>query len=115
MTISPASRAVASLVTERDWQRQVTEAAELFGWTWAHFRPAQTSKGWRTPVSGPLGSGYPYLVLVRDSRLIFVELKAQDGRLTPDQRHVLDVLGKAVECHVWRPADLPAVLEVLGR
>ena len=94
MTASPASKAIASLVIEREWQRQVTDAAELFGWTWGHFRPAQTSKGWRTPVSGPLGSGYPDLILVRDGRLIFADLKAQDGRLSPDQRHVLATRGR---------------------
>ncbi len=55
---SHATTAIASLVSERGWQRQVTDAAELFGWTWCHFRPAMTTKGWRTPVSGPLGAGF---------------------------------------------------------
>jgi hypothetical protein len=110
---SHVATAVASLVTERDWQRQVTDAAELFGWTWAHFRPARTDRGWRTPVSGPSGAGFPDLVLARGDRLILAELKAEGGRLTPEQRDVLDVLRQAVECHVWRPTDLPAVLEVL--
>ena len=110
---SPASRAIASLITERAWQAQVTDLAKVLGWPHAYFRPARTERGWRTPVSGPKGAGFPDLVLVRGDRLVFAELKAQDGRLTPDQRHVLGVLGKAAECHVWRPADLNAVLEVL--
>jgi len=108
-----ATIAIASLVTEREWQRQVTQAAELFGWTWAHFRPAMTSKGWRTPVSGPMGAGFPDLILARGERLILAELKVQDGRLTPAQRDVLDVLRHAVEVHVWRPTDLEIVLDVL--
>jgi len=37
---SHATIAIASLVSERDWQGQVTQAAEMFRWTWAHFRPA---------------------------------------------------------------------------
>ncbi len=110
---SHAAVAVASLITEREFQRQVTDAAELFGWSWVAWRPAMTAKGWRTPVSGPLGKGWPDLTLVRDDRLIFAELKSQDGRLTPAQRDVLDLLGRAVPVYTWRPTDLPAVLEVL--
>jgi hypothetical protein len=110
---SHASVAIASLITERDWQRQVTDAAELFGWQWAHFRPARTDRGWRTPVSGPLGAGFPDLILAREGRLIFAELKAEGARLRPEQREVLDVLRQSAECHVWRPSDLPALLEAL--
>src|SRR5688572_30665662 len=110
---SNAAIAIGSLISERDWQRQVTDAAELFGWTWAHFRPAMTSKGWRTPVSGPMGAGFPDLIMVRGGELILAELKSQDGQLTPDQRDVLEILGRAVPVYTWRPADLPAVLEAL--
>ncbi len=110
---SHATIAIASLVSERDWMRQVTDAAEMFGWTWAHFRPAMTSKGWRTPVSGPMGAGFPDLILCRGDRLVLAELKSQDGRLTPDQRAVLDVLRPAAEVYTWRPTDLMAVLDVL--
>jgi len=113
LTRSHAATAIASLISERDWMSQVTQAAELLGWSWAHFRPAMTSRGWRTPVSGPMGAGFPDLILCRGDRLVLAELKSQDGRLTPAQRDVLDVLRPAVEVHVWRPSDLPAVLEVL--
>ncbi len=111
---SAATVAIASLITEKDWQRQVTDAAELFGWSWAHFRPAMTSKGWRTPVSGPLGAGFPDLILCRGDRLILVELKAEGARLSPPQRQVHAVLSQAVPLYTWRPSDLPAVLDVLG-
>ncbi len=110
---SHATIAIASLISERDWQRQVTDAADLLGWSWCHFRPAMTSKGWRTPVSGPLGSGFVDLVLVRGDRLVMVELKAEHGRLTIEQRTVIDLLRPAVEVHVWRPTDLEIALEVL--
>ena len=110
---SPAATAIASLVTERVWMRQVTDLAEMLGWSWAHFRPAQTSKGWRTPVSGPMGAGFPDLILCRGDRIIAAELKSQDGRLTPAQRVVLDTIGRAVPTYIWRPADLDAVAEAL--
>ena len=73
---------------------QVIQVAELYGWRWAHFRPARTSKGWRTPASGPLGAGWPDLVLTRerDGRMVLVELKVDDGRVSDDQSAVLDYL-----------------------
>lgn len=88
--------AVPRKLSEADFMRQVTELAELLGWGWAHFRPAQTAKGWRTPVSGPLGAGWPDLVLVRekDRRLIFAELKADKGRVSPVQNDVLVTLAR---------------------
>jgi hypothetical protein len=110
---SNAAVAIASLISERDWQRQVTDAAELFGWTWVHFRPARTEHGWRTPVSGPLGKGWPDLTLVRE-RIVYVELKAEGASLTPEQRAVHDALRAArAEVHTWRPSDLNPAMEVL--
>ena len=114
MRRSNAATAIASLVSEKDWQRQVTDAAELYGWRWAHFRPAQRANGhWMTPVSGPLGVGFPDLVLARE-RVIFAELKAEGAHLSPPQRAVRESLHRAgAEVYVWRPSDLPAVLEAL--
>ena len=111
---SAATVAIASLITEREWQRQVTDAAELFGWAWAHFRPARTERGWRTPVSGPLGAGFPDLILCRGDRLILAECKAEGARLSPPQRQVHALLAQAVPLYTWRPSDLPAVLDVLS-
>jgi hypothetical protein len=101
-------------VTETEFQKQVTDLAEILGWSWVHFRPAQTSKGWRTPVSGPLGKGWVDLVLVKGRRLIFAELKADKGKLTPEQERVLNVLGGAGhETHVWFPVDFDKIVRTL--
>jgi hypothetical protein len=100
-------------VSELDFQRQVIELARLFRWRVAHFRAAKTSKGWRTPVQAD-GAGFPDLCLVRD-RIVFAELKAERGRLSPDQAAWLDAIGRVpgAEVHVWRPSDLDAIAEVL--
>lgn len=71
-------------MTEADFQRTVIDAAQALGWMCAHFRPAQTAQGWRTAVSAD-GKGFPDLVLVRD-RVLFIELKADRGKQTADQR-----------------------------
>jgi len=102
-------------VTEADFLRQVTELATLLRWEWVHFRPAMTTKGWRTPVSGPLGKGWPDLVLVRRGRIVFAELKADKGRTSPDQDWVHHVLaGAGFHVYVWRPADLEDIAAVLA-
>jgi hypothetical protein len=49
------------LVSERDFQAAVLEAARVFGWHVAHFRPARTAHGWRTPVAAD-GAGFPDIV-----------------------------------------------------
>lgn len=97
---------------EQDWQRDVIALARTLGWRVAHFRPAQTSKGWRTPVSAD-GKGFPDLILVRD-RVIAAELKNERNKVTPEQNAWLVAFRDAgVEAHVWRPDDLEAVMATL--
>lgn len=107
-------------ISEAEFMGQVTDLAELFGWSWVHFRPAQTSRGWRTPVSGPLGKGWPDLVLVKlgrhgnRGRVIYAELKRDGAVPNADQVAVLAFLAEAgCEQYVWHPAELDAVMAVL--
>ncbi len=101
-------------VSEADLLVQVTDLAAALGWSWVHFRPAQTTHGWRTPVQGPLGVGWPDLVIVRGSRILGVELKRQTGHPTDRQSWVLSLLaGAGVETHVIRPSDLNRAGEIL--
>ena len=85
-------------------QKGVLDCARVFGWTVAHFRPAQTSQGWRTPVAAD-GKGFPDLVLVRE-RVLFRELKGNRGRIRPEQAVWLAVLRDAgADVAVWTPDD----------
>ena len=101
------------VVSEADFMAQVTQLATLLGYVWCHFRPAMTSKGYRTPVSGPLGKGWPDLVLVRGERIIFAELKRDGAKPTPEQTEVLATLAKTGEAYVWQPKDFEAVARLL--
>lgn len=101
-------------MTEADLQRGVLDIARLTGWRSVHFRSARTAHGWRTPVSGD-GLGFPDVLLVRGPRCVVAELKAEKGRVTPDQQAWLDALAESgAEAYVWRPVDYPdAILRIL--
>lgn len=105
--------AKAPPLTEAQFLRQVTELAEIRGWQWLHLRPGMTRDSWRTPISGPLGKGWPDLVLVRGERIIFAELKRDGAKTTPEQDAVLKVLRAAGPAFVWRPEDWPEIEAVL--
>lgn len=92
-------------MTEASFQGAVLEYAALCGWLAYHTYDSRHS-----------AKGFPDLVLVRDNRLIFAELKTDTGRVSPDQREWLDaLLGAGAEVHIWRPADWPEILDTLKR
>ena len=101
-------------MNEAEFQRQVTDLADIFGWSWIHLRPAQTQHGWRTPVSGPMGKGWPDLFMARGYRSIAAELKSEKGKATPEQNAVLELLqATGVETFVWRSGDFDRIVEIL--
>ena len=104
----PEPRAVE--LSEKDFEQIVLGMARAYGWFVAHFRPAQTAKGWRTPVSAD-GQGYPDLCLVRDDRIVYVELKSDKGKLTEPQKVWLEMLQGTGKCEVycWKPSQLDEI------
>ena len=93
----------------------VLRAAKLNGWKVAHFRPAKTSKGWRTPVQGD-GKGFPDLVLARKGSVIFAELKSEKGELTHEQKEWHEVLSYGDnEAYIWRPRDWNFIIHRLEK
>lgn len=103
-------------MTEAQLQDAVIACARLFGWRVAHFRPAQTARGWRTPVEAD-GKGFPDLVLARRGELIFAELKSDRGRLSDEQAmwmHALEGIGRRF--YLWTPAEwLSGAIEAVLR
>lgn len=113
--IDPTLLAPSMEVNERDFQNHTIGVAQALGWRVAHFRPAMLRSGkWATPVQAD-GAGFPDLVLVRGERLLFLELKAQGGRLRPEQRAWLEALGRVphVTAGVIRPSDWPTLIGLL--
>lgn len=84
------------------------------------------SRGWKyyhapdnKPINGRIQKvipGFPDLVLVKENRLIFAELKKEIGRTTPEQDAWLAALKETgAEVYVWRPSQLPEVIQILQK
>ena len=108
-------------ISETAFTAQILELAQTFGWKTAHFRPGMTSRldrngksVWVTAVQGD-GAGFPDLVLVRASRLIFAELKSETGAVKKLQGGWLVALEgiKGAEVYVWKPSDWDLILRIL--
>lgn len=104
-TINPSSL-FGKVRNEKAFTSQVIHEADLSGWTSYHTYNSQRSQ-----------PGFPDLVMVRGSRLIFAELKmGQNTKLTTDQEIWLGALRSVphVETYLWRyPNDVDEVLRVL--
>lgn len=82
---------------------QVVAYARLMGWRSYHTHDSRRSD-----------AGFPDLVLIRRPRIVWVELKADRGRLTGEQRAWLDDLRACgQEVFLWRPSDFREIEKVL--
>ncbi len=84
------------MISEKQFQAQVIELAELTGWLVYHTYDSRRSQ-----------AGFPDLVMIRAPRIIFAELKSADGKIRLEQQMWLDELRKCagVETYLWRPDD----------
>jgi len=89
-------------MNEEDFSTQVEDALTRFGWRWMHQRPAKTEKGWRTALSGH--KGFLDYVAVRRHRLLFIELKGDTGKTSPEQDEWLNDLRECQKTIVFDPA-----------
>lgn len=96
-------------MTEQQLQTLVMQAARSHGVLTYHTHDSRRSE-----------PGFPDLVLVGRSGLLYRELKTEKGKLTPDQEHWLAALVDAGEdATTWRPHQWPdqivSEIRALGR
>ena len=99
------------ILTEAQFATQVEDLLTRFGWMFYHvyeqFKHAKRSS-----------KGFPDYVAMRNGRLLFIEIKSQHGKLSPDQQTWLEGLarcqsGDMPEIYVWWPAAFDDILEIL--
>lgn len=105
---------------EKDFMRQVINLAKFYGWKVAHFGASVRVVGKdRTFVGDRDSTGFPDLVLVRGERLIFAELKAEKGKVSPAQTAWLVSLtghsDRPREVYLWYPKDWKIIEETLKK
>jgi hypothetical protein len=93
------------LMSERELEAEVIKLCKDWGWLRYHTHRSQFSP-----------AGFPDECLVRPPRLIFAELKRQDGKLEALQERWLEALGEVpgVEVYTWRPSDLETIDRILA-
>lgn len=93
------------LTLERDLQAAIIEAAQRLGYRVYHTFDSRRSS-----------PGFPDLVLCKDGRLIFAEIKNERHKLTPHQVDWLRALEsvEGIEVYVWRPESLDDAIGVLA-
>lgn len=89
--------------SEKHFMGAVIDAARALGWQDYHqWLSIHSRRGW------------PDLVLLRPPRALFIELKAERGKLSPVQHECLGRLEAChQEVHVWRPSMWKHIMEIL--
>jgi hypothetical protein len=114
--LTPEQR-VLRAINETAWRNNVVLHARTRGWK-VYFVPdrfhanAKESGSFYTTKMGD--RGYPDLTLVGPSSIIFVELKTETGRLSPDQEEWRDrIVAAGGEWFLWRPSHLDDAIKRL--
>ena len=95
---------------EHDFAVAVREYAEARGWKVGYTkRTGYIGKDGKWKGMGPKGE--PDHRLARNGVYFAAELKAEEGRLSPEQRAWLEALGE--HGRLWRPRDTEAIMETL--
>lgn len=102
-------RASVSLtdVLEKDWQKQVRQLADTLGYR----------RSYHTYNSRRSDTGFPDLVLVSPQRhrIVYLELKRENGKVTKQQAQwIRDLHAAGAEVYVARPRNLQALAAVLS-
>lgn len=102
-------------MSEKEFQSQVVELAKANGWKLIHFRPGLNRRGrWSVALEGD--PGWPDLFFVHEKRrkALAMELKAEGGDPTPDQRAWANALNAAgIPAYIFWPTDFNVIQRLL--
>jgi hypothetical protein len=105
-------------ISEKEFQEQVIQLAQLRGWKVALFRRVRVQRKngsvyWETPV-GADGAGWPDLFCARGPDVFAAELKVGRNQLSEGQVEWMRALGRVgIRVYEWRPIDWPSIEKIL--
>jgi hypothetical protein len=90
-------------LSEKQWQKQVEEALDVFGWWWMHV-PSNVvvCPSCHAKIYRGIAKGFPDILAIKPPYILWIELKRERGQLDKEQRrvaHMLEACGQ-----VWRHA-----------
>ena len=98
-----SARSSTRRTEEAEFQRKVTDLCDYLHLKWHHETDSRRSK-----------KGFPDLLIAGPGGVLFVELRSEKGRITPEQREWLDQLHRAgANVHVWRPSNFNEATVIL--
>lgn len=90
-------------ISEAEFQQMVTDYCDWLGLRWHHETDSRRSKG-----------GFPDLVIVGPGGIWFLELKAEKGRVSSEQKNwIADLHRAGVHASVARPSQWESVQQHL--
>jgi hypothetical protein len=100
---------------ERQFTKEVIQAAQKKGWKIVHFLPGMMiNRRWITPYQGA-GKGFPDLILLRGTKTMVVELKMPGKEPTKDQYDWLFAFAAAGNTvALWSPDDWDKIERMLA-
>jgi VRR-NUC domain-containing protein len=109
-------RLADGVLSEAEWQKQIEDALDLFGWWYMHI-PSNVivcffchKKNFRG-----IAKGFPDLLAIRPPHILWLECKTELGQLKPEQRRVGAMLEACGQKWVHaRPRDRERVLELIA-
>lgn len=115
MNAEQANRAALKAISESAWQKTVVGHALRAGWLTYYIPDAMWRRAFVSGIPQDLGNrGFPDLICVRGSCVLFRELKKIGGRLSEHQILWRDALLEAgADWALWTPADLDEVIATL--
>lgn len=110
-------RGVLPAESEAAFQQKIVNLARFNGWRVYH--PPDNRPSGRTGRVQDVVAGFPDLTLVRGTVLVFAELKAKAGRISPAQQEWLDALAETgTPTYLWKAGnedDWRQIQQVLSR
>lgn len=99
-------KTLAMSIHEVVLQDNVVKMAQSLGYK-VHYARKSAAEGKDGRWRGLSPMGWPDLFMVKNGHAWAVELKSQEGRVTPEQEAWLAVLGRVpgISVAVWRPSD----------
>ncbi|KKM70249.1 hypothetical protein LCGC14_1442680 [marine sediment metagenome] len=109
------------LMSESDLASFVEDLLRLYHWRWMHPRPGRVKRGgvdtYETAYAGD--KGFPDYCCIRQGTCLFLELKSEKGKLSPEQKEWGADLEKmadislGVQYHIVRPSNRDFIEELL--